>query len=294
MLDNKGFDLWADGYDKSVNLCEEDNEYPFAGYKNVLNYIYKEIHCKKKADILDIGFGTGVLTEKLYNDGYKIWGIDFSDRMIEIAREKMPKANLIQYDFTKGLPEELKGQKYDYIISTYALHHLTDVEKVKILTNLLNLLKKDGMILIGDVSFETMEMLNKCRLDCGEDNWDEEEFYFVFDEIKNSFNEAKYIQISHCAGVLTLYNCNDINETLRVDKRNILEDEVFTYKIAKDKKVFISWYGKQAITLSGKNADEFIRKVENANFHERQLIMAKATGNFKRGNEKGRGTVKKL
>ncbi len=32
MLDNKGFDLWADGYDKSVGISDEGNEYPFAGY----------------------------------------------------------------------------------------------------------------------------------------------------------------------------------------------------------------------------------------------------------------------
>ena len=35
MLDNKGFDLWADGYDKSVQLSDESNTYPFAGYKQV-------------------------------------------------------------------------------------------------------------------------------------------------------------------------------------------------------------------------------------------------------------------
>lgn len=43
MLDSKGFDLWADGYDKSVNVSEESNEYPFAGYKDVLNYIYNQV-----------------------------------------------------------------------------------------------------------------------------------------------------------------------------------------------------------------------------------------------------------
>jgi len=31
MLDNKGFDLWADGYDKSVGVSDEGNAYPFAG-----------------------------------------------------------------------------------------------------------------------------------------------------------------------------------------------------------------------------------------------------------------------
>ena len=37
MLNNQEFDLWADGYDKSVALAEENDEYPFAGYKKILN-----------------------------------------------------------------------------------------------------------------------------------------------------------------------------------------------------------------------------------------------------------------
>jgi len=43
MLDNKGFDLWADGYDKCVELCEENDEYPFAGcFNTIYNLVYKE------------------------------------------------------------------------------------------------------------------------------------------------------------------------------------------------------------------------------------------------------------
>ena len=33
MLNNKAFDLWADGYDKTVGISDEKNTYPFAGYK---------------------------------------------------------------------------------------------------------------------------------------------------------------------------------------------------------------------------------------------------------------------
>ena len=40
MLDEKGFDLWADGYDRSVGLSDEDGTYPFAGYRAVLGAIY--------------------------------------------------------------------------------------------------------------------------------------------------------------------------------------------------------------------------------------------------------------
>ena len=43
MLDQKGFDLWADGYDRSVNLSDDDNIYPFAGYKRVLARIYEQV-----------------------------------------------------------------------------------------------------------------------------------------------------------------------------------------------------------------------------------------------------------
>ncbi|NLV77405.1 MAG: class I SAM-dependent methyltransferase, partial [Tissierellia bacterium] len=136
MLDDKGFDLWADGYEKSVQLSEEDNEYPFAGYKDVLGTIYNIVHRKEKAKILDIGFGTGVLTKKLYDDGYEIYGIDFSQRMIAIAKEKMPLAKLFQYDFFKGLPKELENIQFDYIISTYAMHHLEDEDKIKLINKL--------------------------------------------------------------------------------------------------------------------------------------------------------------
>lgn len=71
-----------------------------------------------------------------------------------------------------------------------------------------------------------------------------------------------------------------------IDKRGKLEEEVFTYRITKDKKVFISWHGKPVTTLSGSKAEDFIAKIEDTEGKESQLIMAKVTGNFKHGNEK--------
>ena len=43
MLDKKEFDLWADGYDKTVGISDEENTYPFAGYKKVLGFIFQTI-----------------------------------------------------------------------------------------------------------------------------------------------------------------------------------------------------------------------------------------------------------
>jgi hypothetical protein len=65
-----------------------------------------------------------------------------------------------------------------------------------------------------------------------------------------------------------------------------MEEEVFTYRISKDDKVFICWHGKQVMILKGKEAQRFISKTEILSNKVLQLLMAKVTGNFKRGNER--------
>lgn len=203
MLDDKQFDLWADGYDKAVSLSEEENTYPFAGYRKVLGCIYEMVMKKPGAVVLDIGFGTGVLTTKLYEHGCTIYGQDFSKRMIELAHEKMPDAHLYQGDFSNGLCGELQQQKYDFIIATYALHHLNDEQKRIFLSILQNQLKENGIILIGDVAFETGKDLEKVRHEAGE-AWDEEECYFVIEEWKEVFPNLSFVKLSDCAGVLCI------------------------------------------------------------------------------------------
>jgi hypothetical protein len=64
------------------------------------------------------------------------------------------------------------------------------------------------------------------------------------------------------------------------------DTEVFSHRITKDGKVLISWRGKLVMTLKGDRAQKFIGQIEDADDHAAQLIMAKATGNFKRGNER--------
>ncbi len=128
--------------------------------------------------------------------------------MIDIAKKKMPDALLINWDFAKGLPEKIRSCKFDYIISTYAIHHLTDEEKIKFIKSLANLLNTNGKILIGDISFETRKELEECN-NIYKEIWDNDEIYFTADEIKNALNDTcycTYIKISHCAGVLTVTN----------------------------------------------------------------------------------------
>ena len=204
MMDEHGFDLWADGYDQSVGLSDEDNTYPFAGYKQVMSTIFREVMKRGGGDVLDIGFGTGVLSTRLYQQGCRIWGQDFSPRMVQITQEKMPDAHLYCGNFTDGLVEALKQQRYDAIIASYSLHHLTDRQKVDFVRELLAQLRPGGVLLIGDVAFENRMALEDCRQEAG-DEWDDEEIYFVADEWAQLMGEKVYFdKLSHCAGVLTM------------------------------------------------------------------------------------------
>ncbi|KOO51077.1 class I SAM-dependent methyltransferase [Viridibacillus arvi] len=206
MLNKQGFNLWANDYDQTVQVSEDNNLYPFAGYKNILSAIFNEIMQVKQAKVLDIGFGTGVLTNKLYENDHHIDGLDFSAKMIEIAQSKMPLANLMEWDISNGLPEQFQGNEYDFIVSTYTLHHLTDNEKVVFIKSLLSLLSENGKILIGDIAFQTRANLENCRKD-SISYWDDDEFYFVYDEIKTSLLDVakcEFQSISHCGGLFVI------------------------------------------------------------------------------------------
>ena len=203
MLNSNGFDVWANGYDENVQQSDAGGVYPFAGYATMLQEIYGRICACAAKNVLDIGFGTGTLAAKLYERGCNLFGQDFSSRMIELAQQKMPRAKLYQGDFSLGLVQELKQQRYDAIVATYALHHLTGEQKVALIRQLLPLLNEKGCIYMGDVAFATRAELEQCQAQAG-DEWDRSEIYFVFDELKQAFPQLEFERVSYCAGLLTL------------------------------------------------------------------------------------------
>jgi hypothetical protein len=71
-----------------------------------------------------------------------------------------------------------------------------------------------------------------------------------------------------------------------VDKRGVLDDEIFDYQVTKAGLVFLYWHDRHIKTLKGKDAEQFLAKIAGLEGKDAQLVMAKATGNFKRGNER--------
>jgi hypothetical protein len=70
------------------------------------------------------------------------------------------------------------------------------------------------------------------------------------------------------------------------DARGELQDGRFEYRAQKDGRVVLSWYGRAVTTLAGKEAERFLARVSGLGDHEAHLLRARATGNFRRGNER--------
>ena len=61
----------------------------------------------------------------------------------------------------------------------------------------------------------------------------------------------------------------------------------FTAVVTRDDRVLVSHDGRQVVALTGADARKVIERLEVAENEEaEQMVLAKATGNFKRGNER--------
>jgi len=70
-----------------------------------------------------------------------------------------------------------------------------------------------------------------------------------------------------------------------IDQRGKLADEPFDVQVTRDK-VLIKFRGRIVRTITGHDADELRAAVTAGDEAALQLLVARKTGNFKRGNER--------
>lgn len=101
--------------------------------------------------VLDIGAGTGLFTSfilKKFPEA-KVTLIDISDKMLNVAKERFSNFSNINYvvaDYTSYQFD----QKFDVIVSSLSIHHLTDTEKKNLYFQIYNWLNEGGIFINAD------------------------------------------------------------------------------------------------------------------------------------------------
>lgn len=65
-----------------------------------------------------------------------------------------------------------------------------------------------------------------------------------------------------------------------------IQDLGFTFKETKAGDIIIYHHGKQAAILRGARAQKMLGDLDASSFEHQQQLMARLTGNYKRGNER--------
>jgi ubiquinone/menaquinone biosynthesis C-methylase UbiE len=88
----------------------------------VLFYLLGEI---KNKNILDAGCGNGYLLSQLIKKGAKVSGVDFSQKMISIAKSKCKQGKFLLADLSKHLP--FPNQSFDIVIAHFVFMDLPNL-----------------------------------------------------------------------------------------------------------------------------------------------------------------------
>lgn len=99
-----------------------------------------------RAEVLDIGCGSGVPVAKLLSDsGFQVTGIDRSANLLDKARENVPSA-----DFRQAEMEDYRiAGMYDGVVLWDALFHLPRAEHRLILEKIFSALKPGGLLILS-------------------------------------------------------------------------------------------------------------------------------------------------
>jgi len=95
------------------------------GWEEARTALEQAIHALPPARTLDVACGTGFMTRHLRGD---VVGLDQSEAMIEIARERVPAAEFVVGD---ALELPFADESFDRVFSSYFYCHLEEPERLR-------------------------------------------------------------------------------------------------------------------------------------------------------------------
>lgn len=148
-ITQKWFNGWSNEYDQTLGKMKRHHE--------MLDLAVKMSKVKDGEHILDVGCGTGLLSLKfLEAANCTVLGIDLSEAMIDIWKDKLEKLNLSSRVKTRlgdAVNLDFKDSTFDIIASTVTLHHIKD--KQPTLNKIYKLLKPKGRFVLGEIDVDT-------------------------------------------------------------------------------------------------------------------------------------------
>lgn len=114
-------------------------------------HIVKALHLSPSDRVLDVCCGNGMITQRLTSYCSKVIGIDFSDKLIEIAKSQIsdPKLSFIEGDACQL--STIVNEKFDKILVYFSFQYFNQKQAELLFRELKNVLKPDGIIFIGDI-----------------------------------------------------------------------------------------------------------------------------------------------
>jgi ubiquinone/menaquinone biosynthesis C-methylase UbiE len=135
------FNLWAPAY---------DSLWTTVFYQAVHQRLLEYVELPDRANILDIGCGTGKLLDRLATEYPKLrgTGLDFSDRMLEQARQRNRYGDRLS--FVRGEVSALpfEDKQFDAAFCTISFLHYPDPEAV--LAEVERVLRRRGRFYLAD------------------------------------------------------------------------------------------------------------------------------------------------
>lgn len=122
--------------------------------EKVLAEIQKHISFSKKMTALDYGTGTGLILQGIQPKVAKIVGMDNSEGMLDVLRQKIQNLHLenVQLQLHNAETQTLQANTFDLITISMTLHHISPAETF--LKKAFKALKPGGMLFIIDLEPE--------------------------------------------------------------------------------------------------------------------------------------------
>jgi len=210
------YDLTASSYDFDLLDYEKSGFFPYADYHHLLDSIASYMSSHQHLDqikVLDLGVGTAELYTKVEPSRLDLDGVDFSRNMLEIARLKVPNGKFYEHDFLCGLPDEIRNEKYDFIVSTFVIQHLEEDQLIEFIHYCLDKLSPFGKIILGDNIFLD-EHEKKSAFEKAGDSWRNDLHFHVYNQIVSKIKEhlaLSFMKITSSSGIIIIENYHELS-----------------------------------------------------------------------------------